>query len=49
MVLPQLASELVDSLPEMATSVFKTTNLKLDFKTTKVFEKSRISKDKSRT
>ena len=27
---------------------FKTTNLKLDFKTTKVFEKSRIYKDKSR-
>ena len=28
---------------------FQNNKLKLDFKTTKVFEKSRISKDKSRT
>jgi hypothetical protein len=45
---PQLASELADSLPEMATLVFKTTNLKFDFKTTKVLKRFRISKDKSR-
>ena len=37
-VLPQLASELADSLPEMATLVFQQQTLKLDFKTTKVFE-----------
>ena len=37
-VLPQLVSELADSLPEMATLVFQQQTLKLDFKTTKVFE-----------
>ena len=32
---PQLASELADSLPEMAASVFQNNKLKLDFETTK--------------
>ena len=36
---PQLASELADSLPEMAASVFQNNKLKLDFETTKFCER----------